>query len=127
MNQLIVTSAQLPTTYSPESDKASFLAYLRATGRRPTTIQTYEMALRSIYRTMASEGDMIDPRCITPDDIVHLRQVMTVCESSKKLCLIVLGRFCKYFTGHNPRADAELLWTTTTSVASSSRPSNITC
>lgn len=110
MNQIVQVSAQLPSAYYPDADRMSFLAYLKATGRRPTTVQTYEMALRSIYRTMASEGDMIDPRCITPDDIVHLRQVMAVCDSSKKLYLIVLGRFCKYFTGHNPREDAELLW-----------------
>lgn len=110
MNQLITLGCQLPQTYSVASDKASFLAYLRATGRRETTVQTYDMALRSIYRTMASEGTVIDPRCITPDDIVHLRGVMTVCDSSKKLYLIVLGRFCRYFTGHNPREDAELLW-----------------
>lgn len=110
MNQLITLGCQLPQTYSVASDKASFLAYLRATGRRETTVQTYDMALRSIYRTMASEGTVIDPRCITPDDIVHLREVMTVCDSSKKLYLIVLGRFCRYFTGHNPREDAELLW-----------------
>lgn len=110
MNQLITLGCQLPQTYSVASDKASFLAYLRAAGRRETTVQTYDMALRSIYRTMASEGTVIDPRCITPDDIVHLREVMTVCDSSKKLYLIVLGRFCRYFTGHNPREDAELLW-----------------
>ena len=109
MNQLIVQTTQLPT-YSIASDKASFLAYLKATGRRETTIQTYDMALRSIYRTMAEEGAVLDPRFITPDDIVHLRQVMTVCDSSKKLYLIVLGRFCKYLTGKNPREDAELLW-----------------
>lgn len=110
MNQLIVQTAYLPTVYSIAPDKASFLAYLRATGRRETTVQTYDMALRSIYRTMAEEGAVLDPRCITPDDIVHLRQVMTVCDSSKKLYLIVLGRFCKYLTGRNPREDAELLW-----------------
>jgi integrase len=110
MNQIVQVSAQLPSAYYPDADRMSFLAYLKASGRRPTTVQTYEMALRSIYRTMASEGDMIDPRFITPDDIVHLRQVMTVCDSSKKLYLIVLGRFCKYFTGRNPREDAELLW-----------------
>ena len=42
MNQLIVQTAYLPTVYSVASDKASFLAYLKATGRRETTVQTYD-------------------------------------------------------------------------------------
>lgn len=92
------------------ADKTSFLAYLRETGRRPTTVQTYDMALRSVYRTMAQEGRILAPQCITPHDICHLRCVLPVCDSSKKLYLLVLGRFCKYLTGLNPRLDAELLW-----------------
>ncbi len=113
MSDICICDGMPLVTYSAtdlEADKASFLAYLQATGRRPTTVQTYDMALRSIYHTMASEGAVLDPRCITPDDFIHLRSVMTVCDSSKKLYLIVLGRFCKYLTGRNPREEAELLW-----------------
>lgn len=114
MDQMLTTiETSLVSDYSRDElsrDISSYLAYLQATGRRETTIQTYRMALRSVFRTMASEGPMIDPRAVSPNYIVHLRQVLTVCDNSKKLYLIVLGRFCKYFTGHNPREDAELLW-----------------
>lgn len=105
------TSARIMYSFADfDRDRASFIAYLGATGRRETTLSTYDHALRSIYRTMASEGPLLDPKNVTPDDIIHLRSVMTVCDNSKKLYLIVLGRFCRYFTGHNPREDAELLW-----------------
>ena len=93
-----------------DRDRASYIAYLGATGRRETTLHTYDHALRSIYRTMEREGAILSPQAITSDDFIHLRQVMEVCDNSKKLYLIVLGRFCKYFTGRNPREEAELLW-----------------
>lgn len=111
MSDLVpLTPAPAYSTTAFDADRASFLAYLRETGRRPTTVQTYDMALRSVYRTMAQEGRVLAPQCITPHDICHLRCVLPVCDTSKKLYLLVLGRFCRYLTGYNPRLDAELLW-----------------
>lgn len=113
MNALTCTQEYLQTRYDYsesdlDRDRASFLAYLRQSGRRETTVETYYRALGSIYRVFASEGALPAPQSITPNDFVHLRQVLKVCDSSKKLYLIVLGRFCRYFTGKNPREDAEL-------------------
>lgn len=93
-----------------DRDKSGFLAHLRESGRRETTVQTYDMAIRSVYHTMDADGGMIDPRRIEPEDIVRLRRILSVCDNSKKLYLIALGRFCRFLTGRNPRDDAELLW-----------------
>lgn len=88
----------------------SFLSYLRATGRRPTTIGTYDHALRTVLRTMRESGLDTDPSGITEDVFVHLRQVLPVCDNSKRLYLVVLGRLCEFCTGRNPRLGAGLLW-----------------
>lgn len=90
--------------------RASFLAYLRATGRRETTLSTYDHALRTVFRTLEESGLDTDPSGMGRDVFIHLRQVLPVCDSSKKLYLVVLGRLCEFCTGHNPRIGAGLLW-----------------
>lgn len=87
-----------------------FLGNLAHKGRRDTTIRTYREALKSVFNTFSVNGMRIDPRMITGRDFELLRTLMTVCDNSKRLYLVVLGRFVEFLTGHNPRKGADLLW-----------------
>ena len=92
-------------------DISLFIAHLAQKGRRETTQRTYREALKSIFAIVeAEQGRLIDPRDMIPADFELLRQQMTVCDSSKKLYLVVLGRFIEFLTGENPRKKADLLW-----------------
>lgn len=116
MTQMVAYTRTLRTTYSDEGfrrDVEMFLSDLRDKGRRPNTIGTYSRALMSIRRTEEVNGGLIDPRSMTPEDFIRLRDQMTVCEGSRKLYLTVLGRLCRFLTGHNPRMDAGILWNRT--------------
>ena len=49
-------------------------------------------------------------RRLTPDDVIQLKEALTVCETSKKLYLIVLGRFQECFGLENAVKGADILW-----------------
>lgn len=94
-----------------DSDISVFISSLRVKGRRESTLRTYREALRSVFRTLESDyGAVIDPRTLSAQDFGYLRSVLTVCDSSKKLYLLVLGLFVGFLTGYNPRQEADLLW-----------------
>ena len=102
-----------PRDYCEEDlarDSENFIMHLAQKGRRPTTLRTYREAIRSIWMTFVVNGLYPDPRTLSGTDFELLRCMMTVCDNSKKLYMVVLGRFVEYLTGHNPRKDAELLW-----------------
>lgn len=94
-------------------DMDYFLAYLSAKGRKETTIRTYREALRSLRRTLDDMGLYGSMRHITPDDVVQLKDAMTVSETSKKLYLIVLGRFQESLGLENSVKKADILWNRT--------------
>lgn len=91
-------------------DLEYFLSYLRMKGRRPATVGTYGRALKSVFRTMTDNGMDLDIRRMTGDDIVSLRECLNVCENSKKLYLLVLGRMIEVLYQRNPYKDADILW-----------------
>lgn len=94
-----------------EYDMDMFISSLRMAGRRETTLRTYREALKSVFRTLEADyGGVVDPRTVSAQDFGYLRATMSVCDSSKKLYLVVLGRFVDFLTGHNPRQEADLLW-----------------
>lgn len=98
------------TTYDGfDRDRIYFLSVLRMKGRKDATVTTYNEALKSVYRTLSSMG-LGDPRSLTSDDIVQLRDAMTVSETSRKLYLIVLGRFLEVLGLDNIVKSADLLW-----------------
>lgn len=113
-HNIAITHTELTTCYSQSSlssDMSSFLTSLSLKGRRPGTIRTYSEALKSVFRTLEQDyGTLPDPRMLSAQDFGYLRGAMTVCDSSKKLYLVVLGRFVEFLTGHNPRMEADLLW-----------------
>lgn len=117
MTQIATYNRELTVTYTDErfrQDVEAYLNHLKDTGRRPATIETYSRALRSVGNTERTKfGELLDPRQMVPDDFIHLREAMTVCDNSKKLYLIVVGRLCKFLTGRNPRMDANILWNKT--------------
>lgn len=96
-----------------QRDLDCFLSYLAAKGRKETTIHTYREAMKSVYRTMRAIGLDIDVRLLTEDDIVQIKESMTVCESSKKLYLTVLGRFLEVLGCENKVKSADILWNRT--------------
>ncbi len=108
------TTAVALGTYNERNlrrDISLFIAHLAQKGRRETTQRTYREALKSVFRTIIdSQGRVIDPRMLVPEDFELLRQQMTVCDNSKKLYLVVLGRFVEFLTGENPRPKADILW-----------------
>lgn len=92
------------------TEKAYFLSYLSVKGRKDSTIRTYDEALKSVYRTLKSIGVVKSLRMLTSEDIVVLKDALDVCETSKKLYLIVLGRLQECFGLENAVKNADLLW-----------------
>lgn len=117
MTQIATYSKEITLPYTDErfrQDVSMYLAHLEDCGRRPATVETYRRALSSIGNTEKTlMGGLIDPRELVPEDFVRLNNALTVCENSKKLYLIVLGRLCRFLTGYNPRMDADILWNKT--------------
>lgn len=91
-------------------EKQMFLAYLNTKGRKESTIRTYDEALKSVFKVMRNIG-MLKSACeVTPDDVIQLRDALPVCETSKKLYLIVLGRMQECLGGENAVKGADILW-----------------
>ena len=88
-----------------------YLAMRRCKGRRESTLRTYRGALKSVFLNLENmQGIVPDPRSISSDTIHALRDFMPICDCSKKLYLLVLGRFVEYLTGCNPYREADVLW-----------------
>ena len=102
------------TTYDGfMKDKSYFLAYLKVKGRKDTTVRTYDEALKSVYRTLKNACMNLDPRLMTSDDVIQLKDMLSVSETSKKLYLIVFGRFLEILGLENLVKDADILWNRT--------------
>ena len=93
-----------------EKERLMFLGYLRAKGRKETTVRTYSEALKSLRGTMRTMGLNMDMRTLTADDIIMIKDALTVSETSKKLYMIVLGRFLEVLTESNLVKEADILW-----------------
>ena len=96
-----------------QKDKAYFLSYLKVKGRKDTTIRTYDEALKSIYRTLKDSDMNQNPRCMSEDDIIQLKECLRISETSKKLYLIVFGRFLEVLGLENLVKSADILWNKT--------------
>jgi len=109
MNDIAVVNA-IEDVKGFENDRQMFLGYLRAKGRRETTVRTYGEALKTIGRTMMSLGLPMNARTLTPDAVVMIKDALDVCETSKKLYMIVLGRLTEVLIGTNMVKEADILW-----------------
>ena len=113
----IVTVNGISETYSETSfqkDLSNFLLYMKQHGRKETTIRTYDSALKSIYSRMKDNFGMVSPYQITPDIIREVNDVLSdLKETSRKLYVNTLGRFCYILTGINPVPDSDILWNQT--------------
>ena len=113
----IVTVNGISETYSETSfqkDLSNFLLYMKQHGRKETTIRTYDSALKSIYSRMKDNFGMVSPYHITPDIIREVNDMLSdLKETSRKLYVNTLGRFCYILTGINPVPDSDILWNQT--------------
>ena len=98
------------TADSFETDRQHFLAYLSVKGRKDSTLRTYSEALRSVHRTMLDMGLVKSIRDLTPDDVLQIKDALSIGETSKKLYLIVVGRLQECFGLENSVKKADILW-----------------
>lgn len=117
VNGLAVVKNDLVETYSETSfqtDLTNFLAYMKQHGRKETTIRTYDSAIRSVYDRMKDNIGMVSPFDLTPDIVREVNELLSdLKETSRKLYINTLGRFCYITTGKNPVADSDILWNQT--------------
>ena len=84
-----------------------FKEYLLNKGRKATTVRTYDEALKSLHKIFPGLLD------VTVEDIVTIKDALMVSESSKRLYLIVLGRFLECFGRPNTVKESDILWNRT--------------
>ena len=109
MNEIAIVNA-IEDMKGFENDRQMFLGYLRAKGRRETTIRTYGEALKTVGKVMMSLGLPMNARLLTADAVVMIKDALDVCETSRKLYMIVLGRLTEVLTGANIVKEADILW-----------------
>lgn len=107
MQELIVAGDRLTNTVFNGQLK-TFLDYLSLKGRKDTTLRTYREAMRSMVRVWG--GDILS---ITPEGVVQLKEMLRICENSKKTYLVVLGRFLEVHGRDNVVKQADILWNRT--------------
>lgn len=112
MNGLVpINGVNIYSEDSFRKDLSVFLSYMRQHGRKPTTLKTYDSALRSIYDRMKDTIGSISPYEITSDIIREVHSALSdLKETSRKLYINTLGRFVYIMTGQNPVRDSDILW-----------------
>ena len=107
MDELIVSENSIS---EQNSLIKSFMMHMSATGRRPSTLRTYDSALRSMYDKMREFGPVPDLHDISPEYIIMLKDSLDINERSKKLYMTILGMFIRYHTGRDVVKECGILW-----------------
>ena len=99
-----------PDIVDYNNNLSSFLAHLRANGRKETTIHTYCSALQSIFSEMSKMGPLPPLDTISTEYMMMLKDQMTIEERSKKLYFTIFGKFVRYCTGRDLLKECDILW-----------------
>lgn len=84
--------------------------YLRAHGRKETTITGYRACMSKVIRTLTEGGFPTDPDMIGAESVIFLRDALDVKEDTIRQYIRILGYWCKWATGKDPADDADMLW-----------------